>query len=576
MKNKENKILIIISLLIALGSFWSLKKYVIISEDIKLEIVLLNRKNTNFQVFYTQNLNKEFNEIESFKKKVIGKNKFQKVILDLKDIETLQKIKIDLGDLSEGVIIKNLKIIGEKNNTIFFKDFSQIKKFNIEEEKVTKDGLILKSTQDNPYIILEKKIIENKKNNRFDILQSINLIIIVFLVVYKFIKYLDKKKINLSWNKIIYLILFFLIIILPIVKIDDNEIDKIENRKLALKPRLIKNSLININYGKEIESWLNDHFYKRRKIISFYEKINNFIIGRIENERALVGKKKWIFYKGDNSIQNFQNMNLFTKVKLTDIQINLKKREEWLRKQNIKYYTFIAPDKNKIYGEYYPNYINQINSFGKAYQLRAYLKEKNINIIYPYEELMKEKSKTLVYWKTDTHWNKYGGYIGYRKLVDEIKKDFPDIKIIKENDLNIELKPFVEIIKEESKNIELKPYGGDLLRMLSLDSQNYENLNYKVVRLKNQNFDYIKNEGRKGIVTKSPQKYKVLIFRDSFTVDMRMYISETFGEVEYIWSHNFNSYQEKIKEFKPDIVIHQVVERYIDVLGDNSPKLEDL
>jgi len=41
-------------------------------------------------------------------------------------------------------------------------------------------------------------------------------------------------------------------------------------------------------------------------------------------------------------------------------------------------------------------------------------------------------------------------------------------------------------------------------------------------------------------------------------------ISETFGEVEYVWSHSLDL--AKIKKEKPDLIIHEAVERYIDQL----------
>lgn len=559
MKKNIRILLIITSLIVGLMMFETLKEHLVINKNIEFEITLLNKKDMNFQIFYTQELNKSFNENESFRKLIEGKNKFQTFKLELKDVKKIKRLRIDLGELPGEVIIKNIKIIGDKKILITPNELLKFSKHQIEKETIEKDGLVIKSKQEDPYIELNSELISNEKYKKLDILQSITLVSITIFSAFKILEYIDRKRSVLSWNKLLYIIIFFILILFPIIKIDDEKIDKIENRNLSLKPQLIKNELLNINYGKETENWLNDHFYKRREIINFYEKINTFIIRRIENERAMVGKEDWLFYKDENSIPNFQNIDLFTNVQLKNIEINLQEREEWLKKQNIKYYIFVAPDKNKIYGEYYPNYINQINIFGKAYQLRNYLREKHINIIYPYEELNKEK-KNLVYWKTDTHWNEYGGYIGYKKLIEEIRKDFPDIEGIKEDELNIDLKPYDD---------------GDLLGMLNLDFNIYRNVKYKTVSLKNKNFKYIKNEGRNGILTKSSKKYKVLIFRDSFTMAMLPYLSQTFGEVEYIWRHDFNNFQKKIKEFKPDIIIHEMVERYIGVLEYDSPKLRE-
>ena len=202
-----------------------------------------------------------------------------------------------------------------------------------------------------------------------------------------------------------------------------------------------------------------------------------------------------------------------------------------------------------------------MNSIGRAKQLQLYLESLNIeglSIIYPYERLLNESEKNLTYWKNDTHWNTYGAYIGYLELIKEIKKDFPDIQEVKETDINISETPFL---------------GLELLKILSMDIQKglekYKNVLYKTVSLKKENFDYVKNDGkdgRNGIITKSNKKYKVLIFRDSFTISMIPYISQTFGEVNYIWSHDLNEYEKVINDYKPDIVIYESVERYIENL----------
>ena len=47
------------------------------------------------------------------------------------------------------------------------------------------------------------------------------------------------------------------------------------------------------------------------------------------------------------------------------------------------------------------------------------------------------------------------------------------------------------------------------------------------------------------------------------------YISQTFGKVNYVWSHNLNEYEDLINEYQPDIVIYESVERYIEELKNN-------
>jgi hypothetical protein len=399
-----------------------------------------------------------------------------------------------------------------------------------------------------------------------DIYITFSCFIIVFLLSFLIIEKIitlikDGMKI---WN-IIYLILVFLILVFPIKNIDSKEIDTKENRKLNKKSQLFLDNKINLNFGKETEEWLSDHFYKRDLIIKKNNKLNEIIKNRVENDIAFLGKEDWIFYKGDNSVLNYQNINLFSKEELEHIKNVLVLRKKYFDSKKSKYYTIIAPDKNKIYGDkYYPKYIKKMNSIGRAKQLQLYLESLNIeglSIIYPYERLLNESKKNLTYWKNDTHWNTYGAYIGYLELIKEIKKDFPDIQEVNETDINISERAF------------LNP---DLLKLLSMDIEKglekYKNVLYKTLSLKKENFDYVKNagkDGRDGIITKSNKKYKVLVFRDSFTNSMVPYISQTFGEVSYIWSHDLNQFENIVNDYKPDIVIYESVERYIENLKND-------
>ena len=57
----------------------------------------------------------------------------------------------------------------------------------------------------------------------------------------------------------------------------------------------------------------------------------------------------------------------------------------------------------------------------------------------------------------------------------------------------------------------------------------------------------------------APDKRKVLIFRDSFTINMQPYLSNHFREVHYIWTHQISP--KVINDIKPDIVIVEYVAR---------------
>ncbi len=121
--------------------------------------------------------------------------------------------------------------------------------------------------------------------------------------------------------------------------------------------------------------------------------------------------------------------------------------------------------------------------------------------------------------------------------------------------------------------------------MMSLDEKYYLYDNYKILTPQlgykfifseidnikkeidpNKDFNFYKLI-TKHFITKSSKPLKVLVLGDSFSAIMVPYISDTFGEVEYIYTYDFNEFKEKIITEKPDIVIQQMLELHIMRLG---------
>lgn len=371
------------------------------------------------------------------------------------------------------------------------------------------------------------------------------------------IKSLVKKYYKQAYLSL-FLLLLACVLLVPLTKINKSMISKQENRNLAKAAELRKNGRLNKNYGKEFDAWLSDRFRGRLKLVNLYTDVNNYIIGKLENSRAMKGKDGFLFYKGENSVANYQNKFLFTEAELEKIKNNIIKRKKILAEQGIQYYVMIAPDKNRVYGENYPDdYIRKYAKQGRAEQLVEYLKNNGIDIVYPLNAILEAKKEGTLYFRLDTHWNNSAAFLGYTAMMQEVAKNNPDVKSLTFDD-------FVkEFVPEKS---------GELLGMLNIKIEDVEIPDNKVLLLKKKskyNYVYIKNKGRKGveIVNKNPlNNLRLLMLRDSFTEAMEPYFSETFSEAKYIWNHNFNANYEAIRAYKPNIVIHEMVERYVHVL----------
>jgi hypothetical protein len=243
------------------------------------------------------------------------------------------------------------------------------------------------------------------------------------------------RLLNNSLVEIIFTVIFFIVLFIPMSNINLDKESKYENRNLAkYQPFFKGNGKINYEWGKDFEEFFNDRFNNRDRIIAFYDSIKF----RVETSKVLKGKDGWLFYRGTTNpiqaIENYQNIAFVPEEELQEAATYLQSINDWCNKNNKKFYFFIAPDKHKIYEEYLPSYMRKIfpDSQSRTMQLIKYLQENtDVKVIYPADLLIEHKKDGyLLYWKTDSHWNELGAYWGYFALMQEISKDFNTKPII--------------------------------------------------------------------------------------------------------------------------------------------------
>lgn len=487
--------------------------------------VQLNRKDNN------EFLNSKTNKASS----IVKTNDLKHIIIKNKTSKRAKRFRLEFSNLEIG---KTFEI---KDISLHFKKckLNELDKFVAEKaDMTTKDGTLYLTPKEQTITLLYNKPINEKGPIKFEFELFTIILILSSLFGYKLMDYIaDFSSVkHKSRVDIVFLCIFFSMLFIPMSHINQDEISKSENRTLAKwKPLLKNDGTLNYNFGKDFEAWFNDRFNCRKQLVLI--KITK------EHKRVLYGKDDWLFYKGSNSIANYRNTKLFSAEELQSLADYLSSIDDYCRKNNKIFYFFIAPDKNKIYGEYYPDYIIKINpdSKSRANQLISYLKANtNINVIYPYEILKQNKDKGFLYYKQDTHWNSFGAYFGYNLLMDEIKKDFPNIHQI-------------VITKYESEFVP----GGDLSNMLqekiSPDKTEYTKINpeikYEIFGNNNKREDL-----HSDLNINTP---KVTMYRDSFSSALIPFLSNTFSSIDYYWRNNVK----KDEIHRSDIVIFEKVER---------------
>ena len=203
-------------------------------------------------------------------------------------------------------------------------------------------------------------------------------------------------------------------------------------------------------------------------------------------------------------------------------------------------------NKNKIYGEHYPNYIlkQTPNTDSRANQLTNYISDNtNIKVLYLYDTLKEHKKENQLYYKTDTHWNHLGAYYGYNEIINTINKDFNN-----------------NLPKAEINSVSYKEFSGDLNKMLPKYLQAQKEFE-PITNIRNINHICKKTKTVKDIqyCTNINNQYNLIMYRDSFTVNLIPYLSESFKNSKYIWKYDVD--KDEISD--KDIVIIETVERYL-------------
>lgn len=520
------------------SSLWY-QKAIIVSFD------AIADKDIEYQVFYTEADGQIFNQKQSVRKTVKkGKSKVEILL----PIEKIMKFRLDFGVIPGSVKFKNLQISGQKSIKIC--EITDLRLNQIDKITKENDFFQITSNQGDPYIIYIKNLHLNLSASfLIDWCKLVIISVLAFLFSYKFVQYLSKFKLEKQHSRIdiVMLTAFFGLLFVPMSHISDAVKSEQENRMLAPKPQLSVAEGVD-NYGAQFDAWYNDHFFGRSKILEFYTYLKYLLAPKSGNNKVLVGKNGWLFYKLDNSMDKYANIYNIQKSILQNSLNYLSLFNDWCEKHNKKLYVFIAPDKNKIYGENY-RLVKQQRSddYSVGHQIYNYIsKNSDVKVIYPYDALIKNKGKDYLYYKQDTHWNDLGAYIGYKELMKTMN-----------------IKP-IKVMWEDQK------HSGDLHKMFPVfeDDASYSSYIFDIKKYchtaNSSTYDkyceYKKNGKR------------AFVMSDSFFVALSPYLIQHFNKVYFRNKKYFLT--EKDFEFikdNVDIVIIETVERGVERLNQKFP-----
>jgi hypothetical protein len=296
----------------------------------------------------------------------------------------------------------------------------------------------------------------------------------------------------------------------------------------------------------------------------------DFLIGKVNSLRirlgdrilpnALIGKDGWLDYTGDGNIDDFQNLKPFSLRE--ELVSRLEILNQYLESQGITLLIVVAPNKATIYPDKLPDQIKSLPTESRLDQLINSFENNNLSITVDLRPSLRSarKKRDVYFPQNNTHWNSFGAFVVYTTIIDTLKNTYPDLTPYRISDMEL-LKP------SDPKLSLLGPYfvpKDPFVQTLYLDNDKRRS------QFAFAGVGYGYNQFSSIPGSKLPT---LLMFHDSFgSYYLNDFLSMNFRESHFVHISEQNEIspyylsKESIRQFNPDVIIIEVVERDLELL----------
>lgn len=378
-----------------------------------------------------------------------------------------------------------------------------------------------------------------------------------------------KVMLNGSKKSISIIVLFVLLIGLPVFTLRwvGGDYSAAEKRILAPIPNLLQtDGSFNVDIRSEMKSWFEDHIGFRDKFVSLNSAVKYNIFHQSPSEKVHIGNDGWFYYTYDNNLAISTGKYPLSEETLAAILQNHLAVQRKLQARGIDYVVVLPTSKVSIYPEHMRYGSGEVRTTPVDIVADYLEKNSDLKVVRLKEELLEAKKSEQVFYKTDTHWNQYGAYVAYRKIIEDMRQwGLCNSKPID-----------VDFVDAE--------YTGEFGAMMGIALEAEKTRNSLIIEpkaIKNANTEsfavlqsVLQTEGihnpcyhYENTAINAP---KVMMYGDSMfgSWNATELLAENFSEFTYIWDGNIR--ESLLDVMQPDIVIYELTERYLNVFPSKS------
>lgn len=218
--------------------------------------------------------------------------------------------------------------------------------------------------------------------------------------------------------KLIFISIFIVLCLIPSVgMLIFGEAQPAANEVLAGRPSVTTQSgELNLSFLSDVSDYIADRFAFRQELATAWAGVNAKLLGTSVEEQVILGSDGWLYFS--DTLPDYMGQGM-SDTELRYLANDLALMQEYIESQGKHFIFTVAPNKNSIYSEHMPEYIENRRSESNAARVGAYLDAAGVNYLDLFDILGNEEN---LYYKTDTHWNSRGAALAADGLLNMLDR----------------------------------------------------------------------------------------------------------------------------------------------------------
>ncbi len=568
-------VLLLIDVLLFTATFGISQRIGARATGITFEVQALIPSNDVYQLFYSRYAGR-FGPEQCVATPVKASQEPQWLRFELPQDTLPTALRFDPGSHAEGVVIYSAAFAhGDVREHIGPSELLNAidGKHDIASAQLRNGGLTLHFNGGDPYISLADlfhermvAVIERDKPHWLPLLMAAMLTLLAHAGLLRssaFTQAVDAaapRDLRLACAFLVLILLPLFTVFAPLIEIHKESSEK---RQLARLPVLELRSLG--EFPARYDTWYREHFGFRQELFRWNSWTHIKVLNASPmSDKLVVGKNGWLFQYNADVDGDYRGRILYTFDQLEGIRRIYENRQRWLAAYGIRYYILVPPLSGNLNREHMDDRFHRVSNSTWLDQVKDHFdKYSTVELIDMRQDLIAAKKEREVYFKTDIHWNPYGAYFGYRKLIERVQHDIPAIG----PPCGLDDLAFRVDTNEK----------GDLAGMMGLGDVLTRVEPFLVpLRPRKSTFSHFPELPGQYYFLDRPMTFtqpdttlpKLLMFHDSFGLYLKPLINEHFSKSTYVWAGLF--IPDVVVAEKPDVVVQEFMEMFVVNMSKDS------